>query len=166
MNRLLCWLIAGMIVSGCSESIFYRAKESDFEAWVESMRGPSEGKTVQNISEWMHAHMKYEDDGLFDYFKPWERSWNQTGDCEDHALVACEALTRLGFKDYRIVSVFNATRGHAVCSNGVYFLGNWYPHTYVGAEGDWRKVADGVYNDWNKITVRDVNLNVVERIVK
>ena len=131
MSRLVLALAFAILLAcslGCSESILYRADPEDFEAWVESMRRETEEQTVLAIGEWMRAHMTFETDGLVDYYKPWRRAWNQTGDCEDFAGVACEALHRLGYTDYRLVYVTHPDPvGHAVCSNGVYHLGNWRP---------------------------------------
>lgn len=159
-NGIVIALLLSLVLCGCSESLFYRADPADFDAWVESMRGLDEGSAVRAISDWMHSNMRYEPDGLIDYPKPVERAWNQSGDCEDFALVACVALHRLGFSDYRIVSVFTADKGHAVCSNGLFFLGNWYPHTYVGLPGNWPAVARSVYPDWVRVTVRDTSWRI------
>jgi hypothetical protein len=157
---LVAFAIAVAIVCGCSESVLYRAEPSDFDAWVESMRREGELETVHAISEWMRANMKYESDGLIDYVKPWRRAWNQTGDCEDFAGVACEALHRLGYTDYRIVSVFHPAGGHAVCSNGRFHLGNW-PAAFLGTPGDWPAVAGAIYGDWTSYNVRDLSLAIV-----
>jgi len=153
-------------IAGCSESVFYRADPDAFSSWVESMRRDTEEETVKAIGAWMRANMKYEDDGLLDYFKPWRRAWWQVGDCEDFAGVACEALHRLGHTDYRLVSVWSASgRGHTVCSNGYWHVGNW-PVTLVGDRGNWHAVAVSVYPDWNKFIVRALDLKVEYHITR
>jgi hypothetical protein len=163
--RLLAVLLC-LAMCGCSESVLYRADADAFDAWVESMRMTNETETVHAIGAWMRANMKYEDDGLFDYFKPWERAWNQTGDCEDFAGVACEALHRLGYTDYRLVSVWSASgRGHTVCSNGLWHVGNW-PVAWVGEHNNFRAVAFAVYPDWTRVVVRSLKLEIEQDITR
>ena len=155
-----------IVIAGCSESVFYRADADAFDAWVESMRRPTEADTVHAIGAWMRANMKYEDDGIFDYFKPWRRAWWQTGDCEDFSGVACEALHRIGYTDYRLVSVWSASgRGHTVCSNGIWHVGNW-PVKFIGFEGNWPMAAASVYADWTMYNVRNIDLSLVEKGVR
>jgi len=161
--KLIALMALSCLLCGCSESVLYRADESDFNEWVEKMYSPALSVHLMNISNWMKANMKYEPDGLLDYFKPWQRAWNQTGDCEDFSGVALEALHRKGRTEFVFVSVFYGSDGHTVCSNKQYHISNWgvfgvNAPTYEG-------IADHVSaGNWKRYIVRSRDFKVLQEV--
>jgi hypothetical protein len=161
---LVAIMVAALLAGGCGTSVLYSANEADFDAWAQEMHHESKPIHLQNITNWMAANMRYESDGLIDWFKPWYKAWGQTGDCEDFAGVALEALHRTGRAEFVYLSAWHPGGGHTVCTDKNYHIGNW-GLVFVGGLA-YADVAAAVYPDWTKYIVRDRNLNKIEEVSK
>ena len=135
-------LLAGIcFFTGCSNShfqVFQTNREADFSAWVETMRGGDTAEVVARIGAWQVRNMKYEI-GVRDVWPGYLDAWNATTNCNGFAVVAGEALARLGFADFRLVEAGIPGGWHVVCSDARWMMSNGVV-TEIDAP-DWNGVA-------------------------
>lgn len=163
---MLCIVII-LFIEGCNTpipSILYSESHEDFTTWAISMKGSTAYTTMYKLSVWMKEHMRYESDGLFDYYKPVLKTWWQTGDCEDWSRVALEALHINGYTEFFFLSVYYETDkgpdGHTVCTDGTAHVSNW--GCYYGFSGVRSVVEQVSAGRWVRYTLRDKNLTLLE----
>jgi predicted transglutaminase-like cysteine proteinase len=92
---------------------------------------------VESIAKWIINNIQYKvEEGTDHWQKSKETLRLGTGDCEDFAILFCEAIKYYGYEPKIFVIVITRTQGHAIC---VFYNRNGYAQIFdtMGLHEQW-----------------------------
>lgn len=153
--KYLITIFALLVLSGCgvTTDIIPSADNSQDKDTLDQV--VSKLDTPEKCFEWMQNNFTYTPDICHeDEYRPAQETFKlRTGDCDDYAMFAEYVLSQHGYNTY-ILSVFNATNGHAVCVYDTGYLSNNIIITMDTS--NIKDVAYSVYKDY-KYFIKGVN---------
>lgn len=181
MRRLTLVLFLLVTLTGCAvfqhpretlKDFQTKASQEDFDAWAESIKGPTVQATMGNYLVWHDANMTYTPDGVYDYPRHYLVTFAaKAGDCDDTASMLMAALYRAGgYGNFQpvMLSVFHPGGGHAVCvakddATGWFYAASNWPRVF-GPCATIRDLAGLIYPDWTRYRMFDFDIDVIEEV--
>lgn len=164
---LLGLLLLSACNLSCSSShlqIFPTTREQDFRAWVDTMSGEDAITAANLIGGWERQNMGTHEGGSYFMWVGYLDAWGQDTNCVGRAVVALEALHRLGYTDFVYLQVQGewAKDWHMVCTNGDLVLSNG-DVAPLAARMEFREIAASINPDWRHYFVYNREHNLIEQ---